>query len=125
MNSDLRNPSSACRSRCGRVRKADQPTSSAEFTLFWAAGDIDGALPFIAEHSVYALYISGDLLPFAGETVGRDNITVALRRMRADYEYLLYRPLDLIEQRGRGAVPGRVHVPAPRAAARFSAGASA
>ena len=51
--------------------------------------------PFIAEHSVYALYISGDLLPFAGES-GRENIKVALHRMRADYEYLLYRPLDLM-----------------------------
>jgi ketosteroid isomerase-like protein len=68
------------------------------FSLFWAAGDIDGALAFIAEHCVYALYISGDLLPFAGETAGRDGIAGALRQMRADYEYLLYRPLDLIEK---------------------------
>ena len=66
------------------------------FSSIWAAGDIDGVLPFIAEDSVYALYISGDLLPFAGETVGRENIKVALHRMRADYEYLLYRPLDLM-----------------------------
>ena len=51
---------------------------------------------FVAEHAVYALYISGDLLPFAGETVGRDNIAAALRRMPPDYEYLLYRPLDLV-----------------------------
>jgi ketosteroid isomerase-like protein len=65
------------------------------FNTLWAAGDIDSSVLLIAEHSVYALYISGDLLPFAGETVGRDNIVVALHRMRADYEYLLYRPLDL------------------------------
>ncbi len=68
------------------------------FTLFWVSGDIDGALALMAEHSVYALYISGDLLPFAGETAGRDNIAVALRQMRADYEYLLYRPLALTEK---------------------------
>jgi ketosteroid isomerase-like protein len=66
------------------------------FSLFWAAGDIDGALTLIGEHSVYALYISGDLLPFAGETAGRDGIAGALRQMRAGYEYLLYRPLDLV-----------------------------
>ena len=45
-----------------------------EFSSIWAAGDIDSVL-LIAEHAVYALYISGDLLPFGGETVGRDNIT--------------------------------------------------
>ncbi len=66
------------------------------FTRFWTAGDIDSALLLVAEHSVYALHISGDLLPFAGETIGRDNIAVALHRMRADYEYVLYRPLDLV-----------------------------
>jgi ketosteroid isomerase-like protein len=66
------------------------------FNEVWASGDIEGALQLVAEHSVYALHISGDLLPFAGETIGRDNIAVALHRMRADYEYLLYRPLDLV-----------------------------
>ena len=83
------------------LRIESEPTSGPAdvvraFTRFWAPGDIEGALQFIAEHSVYVLHISGDLLPFAGETVGRDNIAVALHRMRADYEYLLYRPLDLI-----------------------------
>ncbi len=66
------------------------------FNKAWTAGDIEGALRFIAEHSVYALHISGELLPFAGETVGRANIAAALHRMRADYEYVLYRPLDLV-----------------------------
>jgi ketosteroid isomerase-like protein len=69
-----------------------------KFSLFWASGDIDSALALIAEHSVYALYISGELLPFAGETAGRHNIAGALRQMRADYEYLLYRPLALTEK---------------------------
>jgi ketosteroid isomerase-like protein len=68
------------------------------FSLFWVAGDIDGALSLVGEHCVYALYISGDLLPFAGETVGRANIAVALRQMRDGFEYLLYRPLELVEQ---------------------------
>jgi ketosteroid isomerase-like protein len=66
------------------------------FNAFWAAGDTDSAVLLVAEHSVYSLYISGDLLPFAGETAGRDNIAVTMRRMRADYEYLLYRPLGLM-----------------------------
>jgi ketosteroid isomerase-like protein len=67
-----------------------------QFTRFWTAGDIDSAMLLVAEDSVYVLYISGDLLPFAGETVGRDNIAAALRKIRQDFEYLLYRPLDLV-----------------------------
>lgn len=78
----------------------ESPSAPAEvvraFTRFWVPGDIDSALLLIAEHAVYALYISGDVLPFAGVTAGRDNIAVALRRMRQDFEYLLYRPLDLV-----------------------------
>jgi ketosteroid isomerase-like protein len=66
-----------------------------QFNTFWAAGDIDSAILLVAEHATYALYISGDLLPFAGETVGRDNIAAVLRQIRRDFEYLLYRPLDL------------------------------
>jgi ketosteroid isomerase-like protein len=66
-----------------------------QFNTFWVAGDIDSAILLVAEHAVYALYISGDLLPFAGETAGRDNIEAVLRQIRREYEYLLYRPLDL------------------------------
>jgi ketosteroid isomerase-like protein len=66
-----------------------------QFSTFWAAGDIDSSILLVPEHAVYALYISGDLLPFAGETVGRDNIWAVLRQIRRDFEYLLYRPLDL------------------------------
>ena len=66
------------------------------FNRFWAAGDIDSALLLVAEHAVYTLYISGDVLPFGGETAGRDNIAAVLRKIRQDFEYLLYRPLDLV-----------------------------
>src|SRR4029079_16595650 len=65
------------------------------FNTFWIAGDIDSAILLVGEHAVYALYISGDLLPFGGETAGRDNIATVLRQIRRDYEYLLYRPLEL------------------------------
>jgi ketosteroid isomerase-like protein len=65
------------------------------FNTFWVAADIDSAIRLVAEHAVYALYISDDLLPFGGETAGRDNIAAVLRQIRRDYEYLLYRPLDL------------------------------
>ena len=55
-------------------------------------------MSYVAENCVYALYISGDVLPHGGETVGRDNIAAALRQVREDFEYMLYRPLNFKER---------------------------
>jgi ketosteroid isomerase-like protein len=65
------------------------------FNRAWAVGDVDTAMRHVAEDGVYALYISGELLPHGGETAGRDNIAVALHQVRVDFDYLLYRPLQL------------------------------
>jgi uncharacterized protein len=65
------------------------------FNKAWEAGDIEGALAFVAENAVYELHVSNDVLPFGGEAVGRAAIEAAFRRIRADWEYILYRPLAL------------------------------
>jgi ketosteroid isomerase-like protein len=76
-----------------------EPTSTAEvvrsFNAAWAAGDIAAAMMFVAENAAYALYISNELMPVGGETIGHANIELALRRIRADFDYLLYRPLTM------------------------------
>jgi ketosteroid isomerase-like protein len=61
----------------------------------WAEGDIDEAIRYLAEDTVYALHISGEALPHGGETVGREGIGAALRKVREDFEYILYRPFKL------------------------------
>ena len=66
-----------------------------QFNAAWAAGDIDTAMHWVAEEAIYALYISGELLPHGGETCGRDKISKALRQVRVDFDYLLYRPMHL------------------------------
>jgi ketosteroid isomerase-like protein len=66
------------------------------FNELWAGGDIDGAMQLIAEDAVYTLFIDEGLLPVSGRTVGRVNIESGLRIVRQQFEYLLYRPLDLI-----------------------------
>ena len=65
------------------------------FNEAWAANHVDAAMAWVAEDAVYALYVSGELLPTGGETVGRHNIAVALLKIRECFEYLLYRPLHL------------------------------
>lgn len=66
------------------------------FNEVWASGDVDAAMGLVHEDAVYNLYIAEDLLPVAGRTVGRANIEAGLRMVRRQFEYLLYRPLDLI-----------------------------
>jgi len=65
------------------------------FNAAWAEGDIDKAIGYVAEDSVYALHISGEALPHGGETLGREKIAAALRRVREDFDYILYRPFKL------------------------------
>ncbi len=67
-----------------------------DFARAWAAGDFEQTLHHIAPDAVYTLYISEEQLPFAGETVGRDAIEGALRAIRQQFEYLLYRPQNIV-----------------------------
>lgn len=72
----------------------DPEDSTRRFLALWAAGEIDACMGFIAEDAVYALYISRDVVPFGGETVGRANIEAALRQIRCQWDYLLFRPYN-------------------------------
>jgi ketosteroid isomerase-like protein len=75
----------------------DEPSDAVRrFNVAWAPGDIEAAMSLVDEHCVYNLYISEELLPTAGQTVGRANIEAGLRKVREDFDYLLYRPFDLI-----------------------------
>jgi ketosteroid isomerase-like protein len=77
------------------------PTQIVErFSEVWAAGDFDRAMEFIAENCVYALYISDELLPVGGETRGKPGIEAGLRQVRRDFDYLVYRPLEMREKAG-------------------------
>lgn len=62
------------------------------FLAVWGAGDIEGALGFVADDSVYALHISQEALPFGGETVGRAGIAACFHEIHRQFEYLVFRP---------------------------------
>lgn len=63
-----------------------------QFLTTWASGDLGATVSFIADDCIYALYISSEALPFAGETVGKAAIVDALRLIRTQFDYVLYRP---------------------------------
>lgn len=65
------------------------------FNSAWVAGEIDRAIAYVADDAVYALHLSDDLVPTGGETIGRANIEAALRKVRQQFDYLLYRPLGM------------------------------
>lgn len=71
-----------------------------QFLKVWASSDVEAAACFIAEDCIYALYISREALPFAGETVGKAAIVAALRIMRSQFDYVLYRPHRYISEGG-------------------------
>lgn len=60
----------------------------------WIKNDVDAAMRFVAEDCVYALYISQEALPFAGESVGRTSVEAALREARRQFQYLVFRPYN-------------------------------
>lgn len=66
------------------------------FLKAWAVGDTARSFPYIAEDAVYSLHISNEVLPFGGETVGRPAIEAALRTMREQFDYLLFRPYNFV-----------------------------
>jgi len=68
-----------------------------QFNRAWEAGDIEAALTYVADDAVYELHVSDEVLPFGGTTAGRAAIEAMLRRIRADWEYILYRPLPLTQ----------------------------
>lgn len=66
----------------------------------WISGDFEGTLASIADDCVYALHISNEALPFAGEAVGKAAIEAAFRMMRAQFDYLLFRPHHYVTDGG-------------------------
>ncbi len=66
-----------------------------QFNAAWADGNIEAAVALLADDAVYELHISNEVLPFGGETAGRTNIEAVLRQIRAEWEYILYRPRAL------------------------------
>ncbi len=78
------------------------PLSPAEtvraFAQVWEAGDIDRTMDFIADDCIYILYLSNEVVPFGGETRGKQNVEAALRLIRSKFAYLLYRVHNIVAQ---------------------------
>lgn len=63
-----------------------------EFLHAWIDGDTDTAVALLAPDATYALYVSEDLLPFAGVSTGRESIRARLMEMRESWDYEMFEP---------------------------------
>jgi ketosteroid isomerase-like protein len=67
-----------------------------KFVKVWAAGDLAATMSLVAEDARYTLHLSDELIFIGGETVGRDNIEQALRQVRREFDYLVFRPMTIV-----------------------------
>jgi ketosteroid isomerase-like protein len=73
----------------------DNRTIVVSFLDSWIAQDVELTVAHVADDFVYALHISNEVLPFGGETRGREEIKSVLYTILADFDYLKYEPVIL------------------------------
>jgi ketosteroid isomerase-like protein len=63
----------------------------------WAVKDLDSVLACCADDIVFAIHVSTDIMPFAGETRGKADIAPRLQMILDGFHFLAYRPLHICE----------------------------
>jgi ketosteroid isomerase-like protein len=64
----------------------------------WAARDLAGTLAMFSEDVVFAIHLPPDVVPFAGEVKGRDELALRLRPIIDEFDFLEYVPLQIVAQ---------------------------
>jgi ketosteroid isomerase-like protein len=62
----------------------------------YAMGDLPAAAAYFAEEAIYAIYVDKDILPFAGEVVGRNAILKIWQEIAQAFDLLSYVPNILL-----------------------------
>jgi len=61
----------------------------------YALGDLEATGAYFDEYAVYAIYVDAEVLPFAGEVVGRTEIMRVWQTVREHFELLKYEQRNL------------------------------
>jgi ketosteroid isomerase-like protein len=64
----------------------------------WAARDLSSTLACFAEDVVFAIHLPRDVVPFAGEVRGRDELAKRLQAILDDFDFLAYQPQQITSQ---------------------------
>lgn len=66
----------------------------------WAAKDLNAVLSCFSDDIVFAMHVPPDLIPFAGETRGKDALVPRLQMILDDFDFLQYRPIHIVDEGG-------------------------
>jgi ketosteroid isomerase-like protein len=63
----------------------------------WAVKDLDSVLACCTDDIVFAMHVSTQIMPFAGETRGKADIVPRLQMILDGFDFLSYRPVHICE----------------------------
>ncbi|HEX9881712.1 MAG TPA: nuclear transport factor 2 family protein [Hyphomicrobium sp.] len=64
----------------------------------WAAKDLNAVLSCCSEDIVFAIHVPPEVMPFAGETRGKDALVPRLQMILDDFDFLKFRPLHIVDE---------------------------
>lgn len=65
----------------------------------WAARDLSATLACFAEDVVFVMHLPADVIPFAGEVRGREELGKRLQSIFDEFDFLHYRPMKITSNR--------------------------
>jgi ketosteroid isomerase-like protein len=66
----------------------------------WAARDLPATLSVFAPDVVFAIHLPDDVVPFAGEVRGRDQLAPRFQAILDDFDFIEYVPLQITAEGG-------------------------
>lgn len=75
--------------------RADNKILLAGAYAAWAARDLGATLACFAQDVVFAIHLPTEIVPFAGEVRGRDELAKRLQAVLDDFEFLSYKPVQI------------------------------
>jgi ketosteroid isomerase-like protein len=66
----------------------------------WAVKDLKAVLSCCSDDIVFAIHVPPEVMPFAGETRGKDALVPRLQMILDDFDFLQYRPIYIVDEGG-------------------------
>jgi ketosteroid isomerase-like protein len=64
----------------------------------WAVKDLSAVLSCCSDDIVFAIHVPPEVMPFAGETRGKDALVPRLQMILDDFDFLIYRPTLIADE---------------------------
>ena len=64
----------------------------------WAVKDLKAVLSCCSDDIVFAIHVPPEVMPFAGETCGKDALVPRLQMILDGFDFLQYRPTHIVDE---------------------------